>query len=67
MLSWNPPIQYADATYADIADDWGLWCMNLDPDGEGWHSNNLVLSEEEFYEHSIEAKITILIKELGPE
>jgi hypothetical protein len=41
--------------------------MNLDPDGEGWHSNNLVLSEEEFYEHSIEAKITILIKELGPE
>ena len=67
MLPWNSPFLYADVTYADIADDWGLWCMNLDPDGEGWHSNNLVLSEEEFYEHSIEAKITILIEVLGPE
>jgi hypothetical protein len=67
MLPWNSPFLYADATYSDIADDWGLWCHNLAPDGEcSWTVEHL-MDKDAFCQASLEEKVKLLIKEWGTE
>ena len=67
MLPWNSTLLHADATYADIADDWGLWRHNLAPEGEcSWTVGHL-MDEDAFYQASIEEKVKLLVQEWGPE
>jgi hypothetical protein len=66
---YNYDFHYGHCTYEDIAEDWGLWCYNLAPDGCSecsWTVEHL-MDEDAFYQASIDQKVKLLVQELGPE
>lgn len=66
-MIYNYDFYYGHCNYADIADDWGLWCHNLAPDGEFSYRVAHLLDKDEFYKASIEEKVKLLVQEWGPE